>query len=57
LFKFKNMGQEKVNYKVKITYLSESDVQPEILELYTDDIEWSMEQYQRNRQPFKWEFV
>jgi len=51
------MGQEKVNYKVKITYLSESDVQPEILELYTDDIEWSMEQYQRNRQPFKWEFV
>jgi hypothetical protein len=57
LFKFKNMGQEKVNYKVKITYLTESDIQPEILEFTTDNIEWTMEQYQRNRRPLKWELV
>jgi len=49
-------------YKIKITYLVptylvESDVQPEIIELKTDDIEWSMDQYQRNREPLKWEIL
>lgn len=44
-------------YKIKITYLVESDIQPEIIELQTDDIKWSMDQYQRNREPLKWEIV
>ena len=44
-------------YKIKITYLTENDIQPEIIEIKTDDINWSMDQYQRNRQPLKWEIV
>ena len=51
------MAQKELNYKVKITYLTESDVQPEILEFSTNNIEWTMEQYQRNRTPFKWEIL
>lgn len=27
------------------------------IELTTDDIEWSMDQYQRNRKPFTWEII
>ena len=45
------------NYKIKVTYLLESDVQPEVIEIKTDNIKWSMEQYQRNRDPFKWEII
>jgi hypothetical protein len=44
-------------YKVKITYLVESDVQPEIIEFVTDDIKWTMDQYQRNREPFDWKIL
>jgi hypothetical protein len=44
-------------YKIKITYLTQNDVQAEIIELTTDNIQWSMEQYQRNREPLKWEIV
>jgi hypothetical protein len=44
-------------YKVKITYITENDVQPEIVELTTDNIQWSMDEYQRNREPLKWEIV
>ena len=44
-------------YKLKITYLVESDVQPEIIHIETDDINWSMDQYQRNREPLTWEIV
>ena len=44
-------------YKIKITYLTENDIQTEVIELKTDDIEWSMDQYQRNREPLKWEIV
>ena len=44
-------------YKIKITYLNADDVQPELIELSTDNIDWSMEQYQRNRNPFSWEIV
>jgi hypothetical protein len=44
-------------YKIKITYLIQSDVQPEIIELSTDDIQWSMSEFQRNREPFKWEII
>ena len=51
------MARKELNYKVKITYLTESDIQPEVLEFTTDNIEWTMEQYQRNRRPLKWELV
>jgi hypothetical protein len=44
-------------YKIKITYLIENHFQPEIIEINTDDINWSMDQYQRNRKPFKWEII
>lgn len=45
------------NYKIKITYLVESDIQPEIVEIQTSDIEWTMSEYQRNRKPFTWEII
>jgi hypothetical protein len=44
-------------YKIKITYLIDDDIQPEMIEIQTDDIKWSMDQYQRNRDPFKWEII
>lgn len=44
-------------YKVKITYLTESDIQPEIIEIQCNNIDWSMNEYQRNRKPLKWEIV
>lgn len=43
-------------YKIKITYVI-SDIQPEIIEIETNDIEWSMAQYQRNRDTFNWEII
>ena len=46
-----------MKYKLKTTYLIESDVQPEIIEIETDDINWSMDEYQRNRHPLKWEII
>jgi hypothetical protein len=42
----------KERYIVILEY--HSDNKWEEVELITDDINWSMEQYQRNRQPFKW---
>ena len=30
---------------------------PYMTTIETDDIEWSMEQYQRNRTPFSWKIV
>ena len=41
-------------YKIKITFLDGSS---EIIELTTDRLEWSMEQYQRNREPLNWEII
>ena len=38
-------------YNIKITYLNgETDE----IELTTDRLDWSMEQYQRNREPLRW---
>ena len=39
-------------YKILIEYLHGGE---EEIELTTDRLEWSMDQYQRNRLPFKWE--
>ena len=47
-------------YKIEIEYLAEQkycSTKPYIIELETDDIEWSMDQYQRNRQPFTWTII
>ena len=41
----------KERYIIEIKYL---DDKVEELDISTDDIEWSMEQYQRNRTPFNW---
>jgi hypothetical protein len=46
---------EKKEYLVEITY-SESG-NSEVTTLKTDDLAWSMNQYQRNRLPFTWEIV
>ena len=42
------------NYKIKI--IEGGRVSYDI-ELTTKDIEWSMDQYQRNRKPFTWEII
>lgn len=47
-------------YKIKITPITEMSycaLKPYEIELETDDIEWSMDQYQRNREPFEWEIL
>ena len=44
---------EKTRYLIEITYSESKDVEEIVLE--TDDLAWSMNQYQRNRQPLTWE--
>ena len=47
-------------YKIKITPIANMSycaLKPYEIELETDDIEWSMEQYQRNREPLEWEIL
>ena len=46
-----NKPPRKINYKS----ISINKWVYEELDIRTDDIYWSMEQYQRNRQPFDWE--
>ena len=41
-------------YKIKIQEYSSVSYD---IELTTKDIEWSMDQYQRNRKPFTWEII
>ena len=43
-------------YKIKITPFHAHDASY-ILELETEDINWSMSQYQRNRDSFVWEIL
>tara|TARA_B100000768_G_C11283277_1_gene380064 strand:- start:4851 stop:5006 length:156 start_codon:yes stop_codon:yes gene_type:complete len=46
-------------YTIQIRYIAEQvDLyQVRHIKLNTDNIEWSMEQYQRNREPFNWKIV
>ena len=47
-------------YKIEITPLTETMGRgdaPYIIELTTDNVNWSMEQYQRNREAFSWEIL
>tara|TARA_Y100000592_G_scaffold93403_1_gene156554 strand:- start:187 stop:483 length:297 start_codon:yes stop_codon:yes gene_type:complete len=46
---------EKKEYLIEITYHESGD--KEVTTLNTDDLAWSMNQYQRNRLPFTWEIL
>ena len=46
---------EKKEYLVEITYHENNN--KEVTTLKTDDLAWSMNQYQRNRLPFTWEIL
>ena len=46
--------KKKLIYEVLIT---PTDGKPYTVEIKTDDIEWSMEQYARNRSSFTYEIV
>jgi len=46
---------EKKKHLIEITYAESKDV--EVITLNTDDLAWSMNQYQRNRLPFTWEIL
>ena len=47
-------------YKIEITPLTETmgrEDAPYTIEIKSDNINWSMEQYQRNRAAFTWEIL
>ena len=46
---------DKKEYLVEITYVESEDT--EVITLTTDDLAWSMNQYQRNRLPLTWELL
>ena len=46
---------EKKKYLIEITYIESGDKEVETLK--TDDLAWSMNQYQRNRLPLTWEIL
>ena len=46
---------EKKKYLIEITYSESGD--KEVTTLKTDDLAWSMNQYQRNRLPLTWELL
>lgn len=41
-------------YKLEIKYLNG---EIDLIELTTDRLDWSMEQYQRNREPLTWNII
>lgn len=43
-----------INYKVKLT---DKEGNTMVLEIMSTDIQWSMKEYQRNRDPFTWEII
>jgi len=46
---------EKKEYLIEITYNESGE--SEVIILNTDDLAWSMNQYQRNRLPLTWELL
>ena len=46
---------EKKEYLVEITYVESGE--HEVVTIKTDDLAWSKNQYQRNRQPLSWELL
>jgi hypothetical protein len=43
-------------YKIRITPLDEEQ-EPYTFKVQTKNIDWTMEQYQRNREPFHWKVL
>ena len=52
----KDMGKKKRDI-IEITYTDDKGLEVESLDITTDDLEWSMEQYKRNRPPLEWRVV
>lgn len=48
--------KSKAWYKIKIIPLNE-EIEPYVFKVETKDINWTMEQYGRNREPFHWEMM
>ena len=46
---------EKKEHLIEITYIESGN--KEVITLKTDDLAWSMNQYQRNRLPLTWELL
>ena len=44
-------------YKIEVTPGEEDGREPYVFKVETRDIEWTMEQYQRNREPFEWKML
>jgi len=44
---------DKITYLIEIMYYDTHNT--EVFTITTEDLEWSMKQYQRNRKPFEWE--
>jgi len=51
--------KNKHKYKIAISYInpSEDEILMELVDFITEDIDFSIEQYGRNRNPFKWEII
>tara|TARA_R110002072_G_scaffold6585_3_gene38144 strand:+ start:2550 stop:2714 length:165 start_codon:yes stop_codon:yes gene_type:complete len=47
--------KNKIKYDIRITPIGEESIPPYIITLETDDLDWSMQQYARNRSPFTFE--
>lgn len=43
------------NYIIRIVWTGSNQI--EYIELQSEDIKWSMQQFSRNRKPFKWSIV
>jgi len=50
-----NIKTEEHKYLVNISYVNKE--MKEEMEVTTDDLAFIMDQYQRNRDPFKWKFI
>ena len=48
---------KKKRYIIEITYADDKGTEVESLDISTDDLQWSMEQYKRNRPPLEWRVV
>ena len=49
---------DKTRYIIEIKYAHDKKGENvEMVEIHTEDLEWSMKQYQRNRQPLTWELL
>jgi hypothetical protein len=44
---------DKFTYLIEVMYHDTHNT--EVVTITTEDLEWSMKQYQRNRKPFEWE--